>query len=88
MEYIHQHNNHLDLQLTVTVNNTNDDEEQKQKEKEDKMKCTEQSSMPAHDDGCGNFNPSKPSALKRSTSSYMNLEEDADVEEEKSVEVC
>jgi hypothetical protein len=88
MEYIYNHNNHLDLQLTVTINEneTTTQEQQKlQQEKEEKMKCKEQSSMPAHDDGNGCYNPSNPTSntLKRSTSSYMNLDEDDDEIEEK-----
>jgi len=90
MEYIYNHNNHLDLQLTVTVNdetnnNNNNNNAAEQKAREEKMKCKEQSSMPAHDDGNGAYNPNKAgsSTLKRSTSSYMNLDEDDDEIEEK-----
>lgn len=80
MEYIHHHNNHLDLQLTVTVNEQSAEE----KEREERMKCREQSSMPAHDDGCG----TNTNTLKRSTttSTFMD-EDDEEIEEEKAGEV-
>jgi hypothetical protein len=59
LNYIHHHNNHLDLQLTVTVNadSTPTQQQQQQAEEEEKMRCQEQSSMPAHDDGCGGYSP-------------------------------
>jgi len=79
--YIHNHTGDLDLQLTVTVNdNTNSSSSSSS----DNVPQAPPSSMPAHDDGCGNINPADDETVP-TVPDIMMEEDDAD---DKLIETC